>query len=122
MTDIELLNNLMKNLGISEQEALEVLQADRQIDRGEKLFESTPEQKKAQKKAKNSGTKTVDAYGKEKTREKKIDLQKLSLMGQIMRTMTENGAKDLEIINSEREVAFTVNGKRYKVVLSCPRT
>jgi hypothetical protein len=34
----------------------------------------------------------------------------------------ENGGEVVEITNPEREFAFTFNGKKYKIVMSVPRT
>ena len=39
----------MKILGISREEAIQLIEDDRRIDKGEKLFELTPEQKQAAK-------------------------------------------------------------------------
>ena len=44
--------NLMKALDITEEEALQVIADDKAIDKGEKLFELSAEQEKASKKAK----------------------------------------------------------------------
>ena len=66
--------SLMKNLGITEEEALDIIECDKRIDKGEKLFELTEDQKKAVRKV--SQTRSVDAYGKTRTREKKEDQEK----------------------------------------------
>ena len=42
---------LMKSLDITEQEALQLIEDDKRIDKGEKLFELTKEQQKASKDA-----------------------------------------------------------------------
>ena len=41
--------NLMQSLDISRNDAIEILQADAEIDKGAKLFELTPEQKAVEK-------------------------------------------------------------------------
>jgi hypothetical protein len=46
-----MVEKLMKNLGISREEALQVIADDKAIDKGEKLFELSAEQKKAAKQA-----------------------------------------------------------------------
>ena len=51
------IEKLMKNLGISEEEALQVLADDKAIDKGEKLFELSEEQKKVAKKMTNFDSK-----------------------------------------------------------------
>ena len=66
-------NNLRK-MGLTDEEAKEVISADKAIDKGEKLFELTEEQKQAEKKYKNTHTRTVKtAYGQTQTKERKID-------------------------------------------------
>ena len=109
------IEKLMKNLGITEQEALELIEDDKAIDKGEKLFELTVEQKKAAKAA----TKADSKPRAQKTqKEKKVDNDKIL----IMQKLAEALPTDPEIINEEREMLFHFNGKKYKIVLSCPRT
>ena len=111
----------MKVLGLTEQEAREMLEADRKIDKGEKLFELTDEQKKASKEIRK--TTTVDAYGKSRKRAEKVDEEKRTIVNALTASVIELlSADDLNIINPEREFEFFVNGKKYKVVLSAPRT
>ena len=47
---------LMKNLDLTEAEAIELMEADKQIDKGAKLFELTAEQEKASKTAKSKAS------------------------------------------------------------------
>ena len=58
-------------LGLTDEEVAEVLADDRRIDKGEKLFELTDEQKKASKDARV--VHTVDAYGRNRKKEKKSE-------------------------------------------------
>ena len=62
---------IMKALGLTEQEAKEMLEADRKIDKGEKLFELTPEQEKASKKARSTGTKKPTVYNFDTAKKKR---------------------------------------------------
>ena len=48
----EQIQKMMKALGISREEALEVIADDKRIDKGEKLFELSAEQEKASKQGK----------------------------------------------------------------------
>ncbi len=108
-------------LGISLKEAEEMLEDDERIDRGEKLFELTPEQKKASKTARQAPRK-VDAYGKTTTRERKADTDKRHLM-KILETAIKYNPQtsEFEMTNPEREINFTYNGRKFKIVLSAPR-
>ena len=67
----------MNALDISEQEALELLEDDEKIDKGEKLFELTDEQKANSKKARQTGTRTQTTPTK---RERKEDTDKRFLI------------------------------------------
>ena len=62
--------NLMEVLGISEQEALDVIGCDKKIDKGEKLFELDENQKKTEKKMRQADRKPT-AYKFEQKRERK---------------------------------------------------
>ena len=108
---------LINLLGCSMSEALDIIKSDEQIDKGKKLFELTPEQKKAAK----SATITTSGKARKKTeRIKKSDNNKLSLMNNIIDSLN-NCAQDINVINPEREITFMYNEKKYKLVLSVPR-
>lgn len=121
MTEIE---KLMKTLDLTEQEAKELMEADRAIDKGEKLFELSQEQKKAEKQMRQAD-RAVNAYGKKVERTRKADEDKQYLMRAIKGGLfTYAGIKDetaINVINAEREIEFMFNGKKYKIVLSAPR-
>lgn len=108
---------LINLLGCSMSEALDIIQTDYRIDKGEKLFELSPEQKKAAK----SATITTSGKARKKTKRiKKSDNNKLSLMNNIIDSLN-NCIQDINIINPEREITFMYNEKKYKLVLSVPR-
>lgn len=108
-----------QKLGMSEQEIAELAETDKRIDKEEQLFELTAEQKQAEKKAKSAG-KTV--YNFSKPKEKKVDNDKRFLIEIIGNALVENGCKLKEIPNPERELVFTFADKKYKIVMSVPRT
>ena len=116
----ERVNKLMKNLGITRDEALQVLEDDKRIDKGEKLFQLTAEQEKASKKARGTGTKQPTAY-KFNKRERKADNDKQHLIHLLTDALENEGCEVTEITNKEREFLFMYNDKKYKVVLSAPR-
>ena len=111
----------MKNLELTYEEALEVLESDKAIDKGEKLFELTEEQKKASKQATITTKTKVDAYGKKSVREKKVNNEKIDLINILQNALAEGGAVDLQTANAEREFTFTFNNTKYKIVMSVPR-
>ena len=108
----------MKKIGMSDEEIADVLATDKKIDKGEKLFELTPDQEKESKKARQV-SRAPTAY-KFTTRERKKDADKAFLMETLEKAISPECDK-MEIINPEREFTFFWNGKKYKVVLSAPR-
>jgi hypothetical protein len=111
--------NAMKKLGFSDSEIKDVLEADARIDKGEKLFELTDEQKKAEKEARGTKTKAPTVYKLQK-RERKADNDKREII-QCIDDALCCLVDDVEVINPEREISFLYNDKRYKIVLSAPR-
>ena len=111
----------LKNLGLTDEEIEDVLKADDEIDHGEKLFELPDELKEGAKKARMAGN--CKGYTKPEKKEKPIDESKraiISMLAETVENITDTGT--VEVINPEREIVFTANGKKYKIVLSCPRT
>lgn len=106
----------MKKLGFSEEEIKDILDCDKRIDKGEKLFELAPELEKGAKKARQADRKKTTTPPK---RERKPDEDKRKLITSIISHLEST---NIEIVNPEREFLFMYNGKKYKIVLSCPRT
>ena len=113
----------MNLLKISREEAIQLIKDDKRIDKGEKLFSLTPEQEKASKKARSAGRKPkTTVYKFDTTKRKKPENKnKSDLISVITGALTEHGAENLELINPEREFTFTMDGTKYKIVLSLPR-
>ena len=110
---------MMKSLGCSREEAIEVMRDDEAIDKGENLFELTAEQKKVEKKMRQADrTPTVYKFTK---RERKPNQTKRDLMQLLQNALIDFGATDMEVTNIERQLDFAVDGVRYRVVLSAPR-
>ena len=113
----------MNLLKISRDEAIQLIEDDKRIDKGENLFSLTPEQEKASKKARSAGRKPkTTVYKFDTTKRKKPENKnKSDLISVITGALTEHGAENLELINPEREFTFTMDGTKYKIVLSLPR-
>lgn len=111
----------LMNLGMSAEEAEEVLTADDEIDRGKKLFELSAEGKEAEKKYKNCGTRTVKSpYGQTLQKEKKTDNDKQKIIDILIEAI-EKWCGAVNVTNAEREFEFVYNDRKMKVTLSCPR-
>lgn len=115
----EKIQKLMKSLNISREEALELMEEDKRIDRGEKLFELDPELEKGAKKARQAERKKSDTPTK---RERKAKPEKAEICSAMMEGLSSLGIADFSITNAEREFIFTHNGTKYKVTLACPRS
>ena len=115
MKDNELeIGKFMKNLDLTREEALALIEADNSK-------EITPEMKVIEQKAKvvkKGMAKSVDAYGKTREREKKINPDKVFLIDRLSNAMKYD---DLKIVNDEREFTFLYKNVEYKVVMSQPR-
>ena len=117
MTDRQ--KEALRKCGIPEAEWAELEATDKRIDRGEKLFELDPELEAGAKKARQADRKPAER----KPREKKQDDDKLILLEQLANAINASPIHaQCEIVNPEREFSFTYNGKKYKVIMSCPRS
>lgn len=113
-----MVEKLMKNLGISREEALQVIADDKAIDKGEKLFELSAEQKKAAKQATRADNKPRSTPTK---REPKVDKDKAEIMQTIDDALCSL-VDDVQERANDRELVFIYNEKKYKITLSCPRS
>lgn len=113
--------NLMELLGITEQEALDIISCDKKIDKGEKLFELDENQKKTEKKMRQADRKPF--VPKLEARERKPNEPKRELISAIeeMLSCSDLQADNVAITNPERQIDFTYKGTKYRIVLSAPR-
>lgn len=121
----ERVDKMMKTLGLTEQEAWELLADDAKIDKGQKMaFDLTPEQEKNAKKARATGTKKPTTY-KFENRKRKENPEKRDVMTWILdlfKGLTTDGlVTDAELVNPERQVDFHLNGNHYSITLTCHR-
>ena len=110
------IKELMQKLDLTEAEAKQLIADDAAIDKGVDLFPLTKEQKQAEKKMRAAGKAPI-AY-KFSKRERKADNDKQLLL----HLLAESVNCPVEIVNAEREFTFVYNDKKYKVVLSAPRS
>lgn len=121
------LDNLMK-LGLSEAEARQVLEDDKKIDRGEKMpFDLSKDAEKATRQYRQAD-RAKPFVPDLKPRERKPNEDKrflINLLNSALVNSDDEGFGELpqiEITNAEREINFVFSGKKYKIVLSAPRT
>ncbi len=94
---------------------------DAQIDKGNPTpYDLTPEQEKESRKANRpKATKSVDAYGKERKRERKPNEDKRLLIDCLTDALRD--FDNCEVVNPERQVDFHLNGVHYSVTLTAHR-
>ena len=111
---------IMKNLGVSAEEADEILMADKQIDRGERMaFDLDPQKEKLAKKMANTHTRTVYNFDT-KNRKRKENPTKGGIIAELARFLTENSenaCENVEITNKERLIFFTIGENSYELTL-----
>lgn len=117
--DEKLIAKYMKSLDITRDEAIQLINDDKAIDKGEKLFELDPELEKAAKKARQGERKVNSTPVK---REKKAKPEKVEICSAMMDGLKVLGVEEFAVVNPEREFIFTHNGTKYKVTLACPRS
>lgn len=103
-------------LGMTEDEALQVIADDADIDHGEaKDFDLTKEQQANAKKYMGTGTRK-NKEGVKRVRKEDPDKRKIiSVIDDALWPLVNN---DLKVVNSERQLDFEYNGKSYSVTLT----
>lgn len=118
--DIELVKHHMKVLDIPEAEAIQLVMDDKAVDKGEKLFELSAEQKKVAKKYAGTGTKKRTVYKFDTAKKKKENPIKQKIIIEIERFLNENSeicAEMVQITNAERQIAFKIGENDYELTL-----
>ena len=110
---------IMKSLGVDEKTALEIIACDKAIDKGESMpFDLSPDQ---EKNAKHRGQKMPTVY-KHTKRERKEDIQKRELIDKIAEMLGQGEITEIEVTNPERQIDFKVADRKFRVILSAPRS
>ena len=116
---MEQVQEIMKLLGCDEETAKQVLADDERIDKGEKLFEQTAEQKANSKKYRQGDRKKPIVLT---PRERKADAEKRQLIALLNATIEEIADTSPKVTNIERQIDFEFKGRKFRIVLSAPRT
>ena len=113
---------LMRLLNISEEEAKQVIADDKAIDKGEKLFEQTKEQKAVSKKMSATGTrKAPTVYNFDTTkRERKKDSTKEEFIANLAQYL-ENCVENVEILNPSKLISFKIGEDTFELDLKRKR-
>lgn len=118
--DLALVEKHMKALDIPKEEAIQLVIDDKAVDKGEKLFELSDEQKKVAKKYAATGTKKRTVYKFDSTKSRKENPVKQTIIAGIAKFLLENtdiSAELVEITNKERQIAFCISNVKYELTL-----
>lgn len=109
---------IMSALNVDRETATEIAQADKAIDRGEKMpFDLTAEQEKA---TRNYRQVARPVMVESKPRPRKADEDKREIIDSLSDALCDL-VDNVVITNPERQLDFEYNGRKFRVVLSAPR-
>ena len=126
MIDEKWIQNAMKTLDISREEAIEMWNDDHDIDAGKaKDFDLDPEKQKVVKEMTKAGGKARAKETKPRERkpneEKREIIQKIAYFLGECDNFGENFAETVKITNIEREITFKIGENDYSLVLTLHR-
>ena len=112
---------IMRLLKCSAEEAESVIASDKIIDKGGRTeFDLSPEAEKEAKKFANSRERKRPTVYDFKKRERKANPTKGGIISELYKFLTEMSefaTENVEIVNKERQIAFSVSGNRYELTL-----
>ena len=122
--DEKKIQNFMKTLDLTREEAIQLIQDDLAVDKGQKLNELTPEQKRIAKKYTITGTRNTHAetgvynwkgkpHRKENPTKRLIISEIFNFLSKNDKILIENG----EITNQERQIAFKIGENSFELTL-----
>lgn len=111
----------LMRLGMTEKEALDVIDCDHEIDRGiAQEFDLDPETEKMAKKYANATTKKKPTVYEFKPRERKANPTKAGIISELAKFLTDDSeyaTEGVEITNKERMIAFTIGEDKFELTL-----
>jgi len=110
-------DNLVEKLECSIEEAVDILDADKAIDRNQKVdFDLSPEE---HKKAMKLANVTEHTMTKKTVKTKKIDDEKKAVIAGIADFLAQCDVdcENISISNVDREIKFTVGANKYTITL-----
>ena len=109
-------DRIMKHLGCTKEEALEIIECDKAIDRGEKMdFDLDPETEKLSKKMVNVGTRNTN--GAKTERKRKENPTKSTIISEIASMLSQKDYENVEITNKERQISFKCGENAFEITL-----
>ena len=110
---------LMRILDLTAEQAEQLMADDKKVDKGEKMdFDLTPEQQKVAKKMTQTvAKKAPTVYKFEQRQNVKENTVKGNLIAELAEFLKEKGWLDVEITNSERQIAFKNEENSFELTL-----
>lgn len=113
---------LMRVLGCTEEEALDIISNDKAIDQGKRVeFDLDPATEKMAKKMANTGTKRPTVYNfdtKGKVRKENPTKEGvIARLAKFLEENSENACENVEITNKERQISFSIGSDKYELTL-----
>ena len=113
---------LIRTLGCTEEEALDIIASDKAIDQGKRVeFDLDPEREKMAKKMANVGTKKPTVYKFDtKEKKRKENPTKAGIIAELAKFLEENSentCENVEITNKERQIAFKIGENDFELTL-----
>ena len=112
---------IMRLLKCSAEEAESVIASDKIIDKGGRTeFDLSPEAEKEAKKFANSRERKRPTVYDFKKRERKANPTKGGIIAELAKFLSDSSEfcpENVEIVNKERQIAFSVSGNRYELTL-----
>ena len=116
---------IMQKLGVTAEQADEILAYDKAVDRGEKTeYDLTKEQEKVVKEMKNSKSHNVTGVYNLNKRERKENPTKASIVRELsvfLANDSGNACEKVEITNKERQISFWIGEQQYELTLVAKR-
>lgn len=108
---------LMRVLGCTEEEALDIISNDKAIDQGKRVdFDLDPEREKMAKKMANAGTKKPTVYKFDtKDKKRKENPTKAGIIQYLFECLTDYD--NVVISNKERQITFSIGSEKYELTL-----
>lgn len=99
----------------TKEELAELAEYDKMVDKGADLYPLTKEQEQVSKKMRNIGEKTVKNTTK-KPKTRKENVEKAQIIQKFVQLCAEN-YENVEILNKERQIAFTIGENKFELTL-----
>lgn len=112
--DEKKIQQIMASLKCSREEALQLLEDDKAIDRGQKMdFDLSKDQEKQAKKWAGTGTRKTTTT----ERKRKENPEKRALIGELANFLVDYGCKMIHCVNPERQISFEIGENQYELTL-----